>query len=181
MWWLLLTLSALAEPGKDWLLFLPRENTYVCSREAGHSGRYSASLRSTPRADDVSYALLVQDLQAGNYRGRRVRFSGFLRSRLESGWCGLWLRVDGRQGQPLAFENLQKRPVLGRTDWNRYQIEMAVPAEASSVHYGGLLCERGQIWLDDFRLEVLGEAPAGLVELRKLRTLSEPSNLGFEE
>lgn len=181
MLWFCLFFLALAEPARDWQMFEPRPNTYACSRETGHTGRFCLSLRSTARALDSSYGLVVQDLRADHYRGCRLRLSGYLRCQVESGWCGLWLRVDGAHGRPLAFENMQKRPILGTSGWSLYQIELDVPVEAESLHYGGLLNGRGQIWLDDFKLERLGEAPAGLVELRKLRGLSEPSNLGFEQ
>ena len=182
MWWILLLLPALAEVGQNWGMFAPREQTYVSSREPGHSGRYCASLRSLERATDDSYGLVVQDVDAENYRGRRVRLIGYLRCQLQSGWCGLWMRVDPIKGAPLAFENMQKRPVKGNTEWTRYQIELDVPAQADSLHYGGLLNGRGQIWLDDFQIEVVGLETPGLAEVKKLRKLPlEPSNLGFEK
>jgi hypothetical protein len=182
MLWILLFLPALGQLGQGWEMFAPREQTYVSSREPGHSGRYSASLRSLPGATDESYALVVQRVDALNYRGSRVRLSGYLRCQLQSGWSGLWLRVDPIKGPPLAFENMQKRPVTGHTEWNRYQIELDVPAQADSLNYGGLLSGRGQVWLDDFQIEVVGLATPGLTEMRKLRKLPvEPCNLGFEK
>jgi hypothetical protein len=177
---LIVLLSLPCHAQRNWEVFTPRAQTYVGSREAGYQSKYSASLRSTPRASQTTYGLYVQDLRTSAYRGCRLRLSGYLRTQIENGWAGLWLRAD-RGKKPLAFDNMQSRPVRSKTDWNRYQIEVDIPADADSLHYGALLNGLGQMWVDDLKLEIVGTPPPGLIELRKLRTLQEPSNLGFEE
>lgn len=178
IFFLLLTLPCQAQ--RNWQVFTPRDHTYVGSREPGYQSKYSASLRSTEKASESSYALYVQDIDASLYRGCRLRLSGYVRTQIDKGWAGLWLRADAA-GKPLAFENMQSKPVRSKTDWNRYQIEVDIPAQADSLHYGALLNGQGQIWIDQLKLEIVGNPPPGLSELRKLRNLKEPSNLGFEE
>lgn len=178
---LLFLLTIPCQAQRNWQVFAPREQTYVGSREAGYQSKYSASLRSTEKASDSSYALYVQDIDASLYRGCRLRLSGFLRTQLDGGWAGLWLRADGPKQKPLAFENMQSKALRESREWNRYQIEIDIPAQAESLHYGALLNGRGQMWVDDLKLEIVGNPPPGLAEMRKLRTLKEPTNLGFEQ
>lgn len=177
---LLVLLSMPCQAQRNWEVFCPRPQTYAGSREAGYQSRYSASLRSTEKASESTYGLYVQDIDASLYRGCRLRLSGALRTQIDKGWAGLWLRADAGK-KPLAFDNMQSRPVRSKTDWNRYQIEVDIPAQADSLHYGALLNGLGQIWIDDLKLEIVGNPPPGLAELRRLRNLKEPSNLGFEE
>lgn len=179
--WLCLALPGWASPPKDWQVFTSRPKTYVGTREPGHQSKYSASLTSTAQASNTTYALYVQDIDAGHYRGCRIRLSGWLRTRLDGGWAGLWLRADGPKGPPLAFENMQNSAILGVQDWKKYQFEMDIPAQTQSLHYGALLNGFGQIWADNLKLEIIGEAPPGLSEMKKLRILDEPTNLGFEQ
>lgn len=176
-----LALPCWAQPPRDWQIFTSRPKTYLGTRESGYQSKYSASLTSTPQASASTYALYVQDLDAGHYRGCRIRLSGWLRTRLDGGWAGLWLRADGPKGPPLAFENMQRQSINGVQDWRKYQFEIDIPAQAQSLHYGALLNGLGQIWADNLKLEIIGEAPTGLTEVRKLRILDQPSNLGFEQ
>jgi hypothetical protein len=37
--------------------------------------------------------VLDQILAADNYRGERVRLSGFVKAKFIAGWAGLWMRV----------------------------------------------------------------------------------------
>ena len=180
---LVLTLPCRAQTPRFWKVFEPRPQTYVGTRDSGYAGRFSASLRSTDQASAKTYGLYVQEIQADHFRGGRLRLSGFLRSQLErEAWCGLWVRVEGRKGPPLAFENMGQRPVTRHTPWTSYQIEVDVPPQAESIHFGALLTGQGQIWVDDLRLELVGKPAPGQLELRKLRNLPvDPSNLGFEE
>ncbi|MFN8609824.1 MAG: hypothetical protein U0931_19955 [Vulcanimicrobiota bacterium] len=178
---LCLSLPVLASPPRDWRVFTSRPQTYLASREPGYQGKYSASLASTVQANQSTYALYVQDIDAARFRGCRIRLSGWLRTRLEGGWAGLWLRADPGKGPPLAFENMQSNGLKGVQSWRRVQFEIDIPAQTQSLHYGALINGLGQIWADDLKLEVIAQAPPGLAEMRRLRILDEPSNLGFEQ
>ena len=63
----------------------------------------------------AGFGTLMQQIDAADYRGRRVRLSGLSKAAAVAGWAGLWMRVDGRRGV-LAFDNMQSRPSpRGRT------------------------------------------------------------------
>jgi hypothetical protein len=179
---------ARAEPPEDW--FGGGEG-YERDRDAGekHGGQSSGSLRST--GDDANrFGTYLQVVRAEKYRGKRLRFSGFVKSSGVEGWAGLWMRVDGKDKTGIAFDNMMGRPVKGTTDWKKYEIVLDVPDDAEDITYGMLLAGKGQVWLDDVAFETVGkdvattgfktepmdrqgEAPQGLPD--------EPKNTDFEK
>jgi hypothetical protein len=117
------------------------------------SGRSSAVLRGkTPTKD--GFGTLMQQIDAADYRGRRVRLSGFSKAAGVAGWAGLWMRVDGPQGV-LALDNMQSRPIKGTADWKRCEVVLDVPSGAGAIWFGLLLSGPGQVWFDDLQLEAV--------------------------
>ena len=147
------------------------------------SGQRSAFIRSTPSANGRSFGLYYQKLWAGRYRGQRVRLSGYLHPSGGSGWAGMWMRVDPGEGGPsLAFENMQRRPIVGSTEWKEYSFDLEVAPEAEEIHFGTLLVGAGEVWFDDLQLTPVATIVPGAAELRRVRNLpSQPHNLGFED
>ncbi|MBK6290307.1 MAG: hypothetical protein IPF59_00935 [Ignavibacteria bacterium] len=94
------------------------------------------------------------------YLGKRIRMSGYLRTKDVSDWSSYWLRVDG--GDPigsLEFDNMHDgkadRSVTGTTDWKKCEIVLDVPQAASRIAFGALLVGTGQIWFLDPTFEVV--------------------------
>jgi erythromycin esterase-like protein len=120
-----------------------------------HSGNQSLLMRYTPPppiANGGGVATSV--LPAGTAIGKRVRLSGYIKTRdVSQGFAGLWLRIDGPSGV-LAFDNMQDRGVTGTTDWERHEVELSVPAGARNIVFGALFPANGTGWLDSVRLEV---------------------------
>lgn len=117
-----------------------------------HGAGPSITLRSKVPTDE-GFGTLMQEVDTTPYRGKRAHFSGFVRATDVSGWAGLWMRVDGKtMNQPLAFDNMQDRPIQGTTDWRKVDVVLPVPAEATNVAFGILLAGGGQVWLDDVSL-----------------------------
>jgi hypothetical protein len=96
-----------------------------------------------------------------------VRLSAFVKGKdVQQG--GLWMRVDTLKAT-VGFDNMQNRPVAGTTDWKKYEIVLDVPQEAVFLPFGFLLVGKGQLWADDFQLELVGrDVPVtNLVEAAK--------------
>ena len=148
-----------------------------------HEGRASAFIRSRA-AEPQGFGTLMQTAEAGEYRGKRVRFSGYVKSeKVDNGWSGLWLRVDGPQdsktGSPvLSFDNMQERPIKGTQDWRKCDIVLDVPVESLTLNFGLLLRGGGQVWMDSLRFEVVSnDVPV----TRETRPLVAPQNLEFDK
>jgi hypothetical protein len=163
---------------------------YVDS-EIKHGGQASASIKFNCGNQQCPWASLGQSIAADEYRGKRVRLSGWLKT-VDAGEAGLWMRIDGEQ-RPLAFDNMSDRAVGGTTDWKMYSVVLDVPSDAKNIFLGVLLNGKGQIWADDLTLEVVDRNIAvtnkGSAEgiddpdyaKRPKATIKRPINLGFEE
>ena len=175
---------AWAEGSSGWTFYASSSAGYQGGLDTAvvRSGRRSAHISSTASANPRSFALYYQKLGAGRYRGQRVRLSGYIRTSGVSGWAGMWMRVDPGEGGPsLAFDNMQRRPIVGSTEWKEYSIELEVAAEAEEIHFGALLVGAGEVWFDDLQLTSVAVIVPGAAELRRVRNLpSQPYNLDFE-
>ena len=102
------------------------------------------------------FGTLRQVFAADKYRGKRVRFAARVRSEKVATCAALWMRVDDEAGQVLAFDNMNKRPVQGTTEWTTYAIVLDVAPEATLIALGILLEGAGTVWLAEPRVETVG-------------------------
>jgi hypothetical protein len=155
-----------------------------------HDGRASAFIRSNTAAL-TGFGTLMQTADASDYKGKRVRFSGWVKSEKvgdlpgthEPGWAGLWLRADapatsGRRSDSVAFDNMQNRAIKGTNDWKSYEIVLDIPSETAALAFGLLLAGDGQVWMDTLKFEVVGTEVA--VTAPAKAPLQPPQNLAFD-
>ena len=88
--------------------------------------------------------------------GRKITFSGAIKTKDLEGFAGLWWRADGPNGA-LAFDNMQTRAAKGTTDWKRYEIVLDIPRETVNINFGVLMPGKGSAWFDDLQLEIDGK------------------------
>ena len=124
-------------------------------RAVGRSGGASGHVTAASQAPE-GFGSLSQFIRADDYRGKRLRFSAYVKTRDVSRMgAGLWMRVDGGGGT-MAFDNMLNRPLLGTADWTQASVVLDVPAEAEGIVFGLILASGGEAWLDDVSLEVVG-------------------------
>ena len=158
----------------------PRDYTMSVDRDTAHSGKASAHVKSIA-AKPAGFGTLMQTFKADAFRGKRVSMSGYVRSKDLSEWAGLWMRVDGPRSETLAFDNMQKRPIKGTTDWTKYEIVLEVPAHAEQISWGLLVSGPGEAWMDDLKLDVVGNARATTAPKPAKAVPEAPANLDFEQ
>jgi hypothetical protein len=153
---LCLTGAALAEPPKGWIAAGTNPSDYEMGvdRMTLFEGKPSAFLRSKKKVEE-GFGTMMQLVEPRQYAGKRVRFSAAVKSRDVESWAGLWMRIDGRAREVLAFDNMQSRPIKGTTDWKRYDVVLDVDKNASGIAFGILLGETGVVWLSGVRFEVV--------------------------
>jgi hypothetical protein len=122
-------------------------------RTVRHEGEASGYLKST--SDRPTAGILRQIIKSDHYRGCRLSLSGYVRSEVPEGWAGLWMRVDGEDGSRLSLDNMQNRPITGVTEWTNYRIVLDVPENSVAIAFGALLAGKGEIWMDDLKLEIV--------------------------
>ena len=145
-----------------------------------HSGDASLRMKSDTTAPD-DQVLLVQTIRVGNYAGKRVRMSAFLKTQDLSNSVVLWLNAirsdDSGSHFTLSIDNMADRPVRGTTDWQQYNLVLDIPSGATNFDVGAIMSGSGVVWLDDFEIEEVSiDVPATGTGM-----LTGPSNLGFEE
>jgi len=177
-------------------------------RGKAHSGAVAAYVTGTsetppptenaPRptaAAEENFASLAQYFPADAYRGRRLRWSGWLNASGTATWsAALWMRIDG-PGVIQAFDNMSDRMVTTTSGWERFSVVLNVPANAIGISLGLLTFGAGEVVADDFVLEVVGDSVAvthqlsGPIPLGSdsastaawyARAPRAPHNLGFE-
>lgn len=114
------------------------------------------------------FAVATGSFPAGAARGKRVRFSGFLKTEGVGGagmggggFAALWWRADGPDGEVLAFDNMQDRGPRGDTGWAHYAIELDVPEATVNISYGLILNGSGTAWFDGLKVELDGKEHDG--------------------
>lgn len=167
----------------------PDNYEMVIVKKGGQDGKNAATIKSiSPTAND--FGTLMQGFDAEKYLGKQIKMTGYLKSDSVFGWAGFWLRVDGQaEGEPLSFDNMQDRAIVGTTEWKKYEILLPVPNDASRIAFGALIAGSGQIWFDNITFEVVDNADNPKSEDsnksdtdNKKKSLSGgPVNLDFED
>jgi hypothetical protein len=117
----------------------------------------------------------MQSMSPSEYLGRRVRFTGFLKTE-NAERASFWMRVDGANQAMLAFDNMDQRSISGTTPWAAYNIVLDVPADATNIAFG-VLSQGGTTWIDDLNFSVVDKSVATTTTV----TPSTPTNLNFED
>lgn len=147
------------------------------------TGKASAFIKAKPGLVS-GFAELTQELKADNYRGDRVKLSGYLKVEMVTGWAGMWMRVEDRDGDDLSMDNMETRPVKGSSDWIKYSVVLDVPLNSEKISFGLLLKGKGQVWVDNFIIERVGTNVPVTDLLKKNFEESRkilPQNLDFEQ
>lgn len=171
-----------AEVPKGWFLAGSKPALYESSVDNvnTYAGLPSAYLKSKSPEAQEGFGTLMQNFSADQYVGKRVRFGAFVKSEGVERWSGLWMRIDGKTGQqPLAFDNMQSRPIKGVTGWTEYEVVLDVPAGATGIFLGILLDGPGTVWMSNNKFDVVGtNVPSTDILTAKA---PGPTNLGFEK
>lgn len=177
----LIVLSATAATGvPGWVMAGSEPKAYEMGiAETGGQARGPAAFLQSTAGPINGFGTMMQMFDVGDYAGKRVRFSGAVRSEAVKDWAGLWLRVDGENNRPLAFDNMQRRPIKGTAGWQRYDVVLDVAPEAKKIAMGVLISNSGKVWLDDVKFEVVPASVATTNMPAVPPSESGPKNLGF--
>lgn len=162
------------------------EYEVAVDRDVAHGGKASGTIKALAAAP-TAFGSLTQAIKADMYHGKRVRYSGYLKTKDASTGAGLWMRVDSTT-RTLTFDNMDSRLVQGTTEWKKVDLVLDVPDEAVYVTFGMLLSGPGQAWVDDLKIEVVGKDVPSTNKLQQptpiqgweLTVPDKPVNLDFE-
>lgn len=174
-----LSFTVINDLPEHWFVAGNQPNSYIMKMDNTRSvtGKHSALIASIDKKIK-GFGTLMQTSSAKEYRGKKVKMKGMIKTEDIKKWGGFWLRIDGEGKQVLGFDNMKNRKIKGTTDWTAYEIILDVPEHAKTLNFGALLVGTGKLWFDDLSFEVLS--------VRKKEKLKEyvvdtPMNLGFEK
>jgi hypothetical protein len=128
------------------------DQDYACTTGDGRA------ILTAAGPEPAGFAVLSQEIEPDDYRGRAVTFRGDLRTTDVADRAGLVLRIP-RQGRrpapPDPWHDPENHfaPVTGTSDWTRHEVTAQVPADAIAIIFGVFLNGRGQIELRHPRLD----------------------------
>jgi hypothetical protein len=170
----------------DWVMEASQPKAYTTGTSAtsGQNGGPAAFLRGNVGTD--GYVSLGQVFSAAKYEGQRVRLSASIRTENLKQFAGLWMRMDGANGKILGFDNMHDRPIIGTTDWKRYEVVLDAPVGTRNIGMGVLMIDGGVLWIENVKVEVVpNTVPVTSNSASKENPISptyalEPKNLDFK-
>ena len=161
---------------------------FVYDTDAPHGGKKSGKLVWTRDSAPPAGAWTVcgQTIPAASWRGKRVRFAGWIRTNAAApdGGGGLWLRADDASDNVVAFDNMSGFEVSGTSGWTRCEIVLDVPQSTHRLAFGMILSGGGAGWCDDLELAEAGPSALCSVDTSMadppLAESTGKANLDFE-
>lgn len=174
MLWASAAQSAYNIPIKGWLTAGSNPEQYTFGKDT--SGSINSAYIRSKDVPLKGFGTLMQQVAPDNYSGKRVRLSGQMKT-ADADFAQMWMRVDGRNGSVLEFDNMDSRPVKGTTDWKAYTVVLDVPKDSKDIAFGFFLQGKGEVWAKSFKLETVGpDVPVTPAPFPKA-----PVNMDFSE
>jgi len=124
--------------------------------EGCRQGKGCAELAPAPDAGG-NPGNLMQMFDAAPYRGKQIRYRAAV-SVAAGGRAGLWLRVDLPGGAMGFFDNMMSRPIMTQGEWQYFEINGFVHANAERIALG-LLVYGAAARFDDASITIVGDLP----------------------
>lgn len=101
---------------------------------------------------------MLQSFSAEDFKGKRVRFRGWMKAEAAINAATLWMRFDDSAGRAIALDNMMDRALKGTSDWREMSIVMDVPQSADSIYIGMIMSGTGQAWMNGLLFEVVDDS-----------------------
>ncbi len=154
------------------------------NKHISYSGK--TSVHFFPSADTSNYRFgwLGQFINAGQYLGKRVRLSGYFKSKDLQGYACVFLYVVMSSDEISGDTRGYNRSIFGTLNWTRDEIVIDIPQAAKLIALGMVVSsvnaiasgECPEVWVDNMNFEEVSlDVP--LTESRR----NQPVNLDFEQ
>jgi C-terminal processing protease CtpA/Prc len=120
-----------------------------------HSGNNSVLIQPSEKRASGSFGCLAYSIPA-RYEGKEIELKAYMKLMdVSESPIGLMLRIDGASGG-LQFDNMQRKKIMGTSDWTLYSVKLPFPQGAKTIYIGAILSGTGKLWVDDFELLIDG-------------------------
>jgi hypothetical protein len=166
---------------------------YGCDSITYHAGKRSGFFQYAvdpmvvhPRRGPAAF---FQAFKAGQFKGKRIRVTAYVKAAGNHGGAFLWRNLEERHR--LSAYAFPGEPISANTDWERHVIVIEVPPTTEAIVFGVTLSGRGTIWVDDVAIDTVQDGPVTGALGHGLPTrageagvktyLEMPTNLDFEK
>lgn len=131
--------------------------TYLIRAERDSiKNRNTTTIKSIKNATTKSHCDFINPIPAEEYLNKRVKISGYIKSKDVTGWTAFFVNItEQSQYKLLCHDYMENRRIKGTTDWKKFEIVLDVPNEAYNIIIGIALDGIGQIWLDELDLQIV--------------------------
>ena len=136
---------------------------YLIGRDTSVKRSGNASVIIKAKLNDTSVKNgtgIAQGIRADEYRGKRIRLSGYAKGENHNAIAFSWLWVTTAESELLAFDDTRDRDAANEhftSEWTKFELVMDIPEKAASIVFGFDLSGNGTVWLDDWQIEVVGK------------------------
>ena len=144
-------------PVVGWFLSGTRPDNYktgidTAISKQGHKSAFIESVSDNPEG----FTTLMQQCNVKDYKGKRIKMTGYLKTQGANAVASMWSRVDDFQNKIVAdFDNMENRQVTGNSDWTKCEIVFDVPDSKCAVAFGFIFSGTGKIWIDNVTFEIV--------------------------
>lgn len=161
---------------------MPKIYSAFIDNDTFYNGKKSIILKNKSEIVEAgTFLTVMQQFKAAKYIGKRIRFSGYIKTEDVREFGGLWMRINSSTADILKIDNMQDRPIKGSTDWTYYAVVLDVPKNSVIINIGVLLKGSGKLWASALSFETVDRSvPTTDVDLSS--GLPEgPINLSLDE
>lgn len=170
---------------KGWLLMGSKPESYEIGIEDDVTRGGKVGFLKSTQKEINGFGTIMQSFLPKDYIGKRLKLSGYIKSKDLISWAGMWMRIDGEtiKNKPtnsLGFDNMQDRAIKKKTEWTKYEIVLDVPEASKNISFGVLVNGTGNVWIDDLKFEIVDKTVPTTKKQNGLY-LEKPTNTSFED
>jgi AraC-like DNA-binding protein len=161
---------------------MPKLYSVLMDSETNYKGAKSIILKNkSEMLEPGAFCTILQQFKAANYIGKRVRFSGYIKSQEIKELGGLWMRINSSTADILKIDNMQDRPIKGNTDWTYYSVVLDVPENSAIINIGMFLNGIGKLWAAGLTFDIVDKSVSTTDVDLSCGLPESPVNLSFDE
>jgi RNA polymerase sigma factor (sigma-70 family) len=135
-----------------WDLWGNYPQDYICGIDTvvGINGATCGYIKASAPAPR-GHGILRQTIRSKCYHGHYVRLIGNIKTADVENQASLYMQLDS-----IGNDGFREKSLQGTTDWSEQDVVMFVPEQGGGmIRFGIILHGKGQIWLDNVRLEIV--------------------------
>lgn len=140
--------------GNGWFLAGSAPARYLPTLSFDTAGAAQGTLASRDATvPSDQFGTIMTTIDAAPHVGHKVRLTANVAPTNVAGSAGLWVRIDDADGNTLAFDNMQDRPITGTAAAAPFAVELDTPPSAATISFGILLAGSGHLDVNAMSLQ----------------------------